>query len=97
MTDYGHELEFGLFPTPSAEGLAQLLELEVRAADLRELLVAERRQDPGPERLLVAAQRRGFVGVARAVARTSPPSAASSQSVAASLSLAPPPTSSLPR
>ncbi|MFP5346330.1 MAG: LLM class flavin-dependent oxidoreductase [Actinomycetes bacterium] len=27
MTDYGHELEFGLFPTPTADGLANLLEL----------------------------------------------------------------------
>jgi alkanesulfonate monooxygenase SsuD/methylene tetrahydromethanopterin reductase-like flavin-dependent oxidoreductase (luciferase family) len=38
MTDYGHELEFGLFPTPDASRLAQVLELaqlaEVRGLDL---------------------------------------------------------------
>lgn len=27
MTDYGHDLEFGLFPTPSADGAAELLGL----------------------------------------------------------------------
>jgi len=38
MTDYGHELEFGLFPTPASDHLAELLELvqlaEVLGLDL---------------------------------------------------------------
>ena len=38
MTDYGHELEFGIFPTPDASRLGQVLELaqlaEVRGLDL---------------------------------------------------------------